>query len=98
MGRKLSPEQNELYKRVDEVLHYVWDPIGVTGSPYARDEYYSYLPKVFSLHLETEDGKDITDYLMDVAHNAMALSPSRDKAEEVADILMEWKEKIFKEL
>jgi hypothetical protein len=40
MGRKLSPEQNELYKRVDEVLHYVWDSIGVAGEPHARDEYY----------------------------------------------------------
>ncbi len=95
MGQKLSPKENELYKRVDEVLHYLWDPIGVSGSPYARDEYYSYLPKVFSLLLETKDGKDITDYLMDTANNTMALTISRNKTEEVTNILLEWKDKIF---
>ena len=49
MGQKLPPDQMELYRRVDEVLHYLWDPIGVAGAPEARDEYYSYLPHVFSL-------------------------------------------------
>ena len=46
MGYKSSREEIELYKRVDEVLHYLWDPIGVAEEPWARDEYYSYLPKM----------------------------------------------------
>lgn len=97
MGQKLPPKHNELYKRVDEVLHYLWDPIGVAGEPFARDEYFSYLPKVFSLLLETQDGKDITDYLMDLANDAMGLSGCVDKTEEAVDVLLKWKEKIFKE-
>ena len=97
MGQKLSPEQNELYKRVDEVLHYVWDPIGVAGEPHARDEYNSYLPKVFSLLLETEDGSFIAEYLMDVESDAMGLTPAdRETAEEVTGILIKWKEKCLK--
>ncbi len=47
--RKLSDRENELYQRVDEVLHYLWDPIGVSDVPGARDEYHSYVPQVFSL-------------------------------------------------
>jgi hypothetical protein len=35
--------------RVNEVLHYIWDPIGVRGEPRARDEYDSYAPEVYSL-------------------------------------------------
>jgi hypothetical protein len=49
LGEKLPPQELELYKRCDEVLHYLWDPIGVAGAPGARDEYRSYLPNVFAL-------------------------------------------------
>jgi hypothetical protein len=42
-GRKLADSALELYKRVNEVLHYVWDPIGVAYSPAARDEYQRYI-------------------------------------------------------
>ena len=28
MGSKLSPHDMRLYRAVDEVLHYVWNPIG----------------------------------------------------------------------
>ena len=42
MGRGISSLDEELYRRVDEVLHYLWDPIGVAGIPEARDEYYGY--------------------------------------------------------
>jgi hypothetical protein len=49
MGKKLSPKDKERYKRTDEVLHYIWDPIGIAGAPEARYEYHSYLPHVFSL-------------------------------------------------
>jgi len=44
MGKMLPPKENELRQRTDEVLHYLWDPIGVAGAPGARDEYWSYLP------------------------------------------------------
>ena len=34
---KLSRKKNELLKRIDEIMHYIWDPIGVFGVPSARD-------------------------------------------------------------
>ncbi len=47
MGQELSPKENELYRRTHEVLHYIWDPVGVSDEPRARDEYQGYLPQFF---------------------------------------------------
>ena len=63
MGHQLSPEHKELYRRVDEVLHYLWDPIGVSDVPEARDEYHSYLPHIFSLLIRRVSAQEITDFL-----------------------------------
>ena len=48
-GHKLPPNEAALYKRCDEVLHYVLDPIGVSGSVETRDEYDAYVPPIFAL-------------------------------------------------
>lgn len=42
-------DDRELSRRVDEVLYYIWDPIGVSEEPFARAEYESYVPKVLEL-------------------------------------------------
>jgi hypothetical protein len=92
MGKKSSPRDVELYQRVDEVLHYIWDPIGVAGMPMARDEYYAYLPTVFSLL--TQDGGDdekIAEYLIYVATERMGLRETKERALEIAAILQDWK-------
>jgi hypothetical protein len=36
----------EFNRRADEVLHYLWDPIGVAGEVMACDEYMGYVPKL----------------------------------------------------
>lgn len=52
---------HEVAHRIGEILHYLWDPIGVRGIPEARDEYDSYVAHVGAL-LERGGGKrDITD-------------------------------------
>ena len=95
MGKKLSPEQNELYKRVDEVLHYLWDPIGVAGATGARDEYHSYLPVVFSMLIKNCSKEEISEYLVKIESDTMGLSSNKVSAESVADLLIQWKEKIL---
>ena len=97
MGIKLSPKEIELYKRTDEVLHYIWDPIGVSDSPYARDEYWNYLPHVFNLLIKNESKNVIVNYLLSVETERMELNPNKSKAEYVVDILYEYKQKIFSE-
>jgi hypothetical protein len=95
MGKKLSPEQNELYNRTDEVLHYIWDPIGVSDSPYARDEYWGYLPQVFGKLLQNEPSEKIVEYLLVIETEKMGLTKNKETAERVVEILEEYREKIL---
>jgi hypothetical protein len=39
----LLPSDEELYRRVYEIAHYLWDPIGIAEHPEAHDEYQGYL-------------------------------------------------------
>ena len=77
MGTKLQPDEMELYRRVDEVLTYVWDPIGVAGVPQARDEYYGYLPKVFKMVLDGQAPDTIADYLIEIETESMGFSNAK---------------------
>jgi len=90
MGQKLSPPDLALYRAVDEVLHYVWDPIGVSGIPEARDEYQSYLPQVFKLVRERQSEDAIASYLSTIATERMGLSERKEHDLEVAQLLLNW--------
>jgi len=91
MGQKLPPKEAELYRRCDEVLHYIWDPIGVAGAPGARDEYQGYLPHVFSLVQNDAKPQEIAEYLNRFVAESMTLSPDKKKSLEVAHILLNWR-------
>lgn len=41
------PPDAELYRRVYEVAHYLWDPIGVSEHPEGHDEYGAYLNDLY---------------------------------------------------
>ena len=88
-GNKLSPKENESYKRTDEVLHDMWNPIGVAGCPGARDEYYAYLPRVFSLLIDRADAEAIADYLVAVEAEHMGVDGRRDQALNIARLLID---------
>ena len=96
MGQKLPPNEMALYRRCDEILHYLWDPIGVRGAAGARDEYDSYLPRVFALVMaDPPDRTAIVDYLISVERDRMDTGPRAAKAEEIADALLDAKKWIF---
>lgn len=90
MGRRLSPFEKELYQRTDEVMHYVWDPIGMAGIPQARDEYDSYLPQVFAMLIERKDEGEIAEYLTGIEDKRMGLTPNPEQASRVASMLNDW--------
>ncbi|RAS03579.1 hypothetical protein C7415_111201 [Cupriavidus alkaliphilus] len=94
MGHKLADIELELYKRVDEILYYVWDPVGVAYSPAARDEYQAYLPKVFALLQEGANALALSAYLDDVATARMGLEASPEHSKRVAELLLDWKAEI----
>ncbi|MCC4283920.1 hypothetical protein LL273_09290 [Marinobacter salarius] len=94
MGKKLPPDQLEFYRRVDEILYYKWDPIGVSDSDWARDEYQSYLPRVFVLALEGNSSEIIANYLGVVSTESMGLSHTPEHDLKIARLIIEIKEKI----
>lgn len=91
-NRKFNPD--ELQRRVDEVLFYVWDPIGVVDEPYARAEYESYVPRVLELLISQDDPSPIAAYLAEVIGSRMALSPNISRCNEVAMLLQRHKQAI----
>ncbi|CAE6824571.1 hypothetical protein [Paraburkholderia haematera] len=86
----------ELYRRVDEVLYYVWDPIGIAQSPVARDEYQGYLPKVFAMLQEGADASSVAGYLDTVATERMGLQENGEHSKHVAELLLDWKTMIYR--
>jgi len=95
MGHKLADDELELYRRVDEVLFYVWDPVGVANSPAARDEYYGYLPMVFSmLQDEGANASIIAAYLDTIASERMGLDANPEHSNCVAQLLLDWKTEV----
>ncbi len=91
MKKEMSKIDKQLYRVIDEVLFYIWDPIGVSNSPEARDEYFSYIPKMFSLVKENDKIEPIVSYLRDLEIKTMGISTSNEKKEEVAEMLLNWK-------
>lgn len=80
-----------LHRAIDEVLHYVWDPIGVNSIPQARDEYHEYLPQVFSMLRDGANESAIAAYLTSLTTERMGLSPRPDHDRDVARVLLVWK-------
>jgi hypothetical protein len=85
-------DDRDLYRMVDETLHYVWDPIGVAGEARARDEYYGYVPATFKLLREGAAAEAIGAYLDDVTVDGMGLSPNPQHTLKAARLLTEWRE------
>ena len=100
MSKKLPPKEMELYRRTDEILHYLWDPCGIADASKARDEYHSYLPQVFKLVLNKATEKEIADYLLEIEVGSMGLAETSEKLNgllRIAEILLESRECIIEE-
>jgi hypothetical protein len=80
----------ELYRIIDEVLYYVWDPIGVAETPQARNEYHEYVPQVFRLLKEDVTATVIAEHLLKTSIKHMAIDQNRHGMV-VAEILLQWK-------
>ena len=97
--RSLSKVDNELLTRIDEVLHYLWDPIGVSDMPAARDEYSSYASVVFGMLKRDESAEEISRYLREIRVVNMGIGRLDDRSNEdqIAGLVIGWKERLFEE-
>ena len=84
-------DKDELRKRVDEILFYVWDPIGVSPEPCARGEYNNYVSEVLQLLQTHETATPITAHLANIVQSRMELTPDLQKCHDVAYLLLEHK-------
>jgi len=87
-------DNNELSRRVNEVLFYVWDPIGVQPEPCARSEYDNYVSEVRRLVEQNDDIKPISAHLASIVRDKMALNPNTKHCDHVAGLLLEHKRAI----
>lgn len=97
MGTKLSPEEAELYKRLDEILHFKWDPIGISGEPGARDEYYSYLSEAYFITQKNNFTNKLADYLHDVATKKIGVTSNLEHSQKIAKLIFDWARMLRKE-
>ncbi len=94
MGKKLKPEQQKLYEFIDQVLFNEWDPIGVSDIAEARDEYFGYLPQVFSKAMKGETVQEIAAYLRLVETENMGLSGSNTNCIDIAKKIVQRKSEL----
>ncbi|RZI59193.1 MAG: hypothetical protein EOP14_04400 [Pseudomonas sp.] len=91
MTHRLSCEDQVLLRIVGEVLHYIWDPLGVAGVPQARDEYDSYVGPVFTLVRSGATDADISAHLEQIVVNRMGFSGRKERSNEAASVLTDWR-------
>ena len=84
---------DELERRVDEVLFYRWDPIGVNHYPSARAEYRTYVSTILE-KLEVGDKQSLIDLLHKIQTSSIGMEPNTELANSVATLLFEHKEAI----
>jgi hypothetical protein len=84
-----------IQRRVDEILYYLWDPIGVKDEPAARSEYSSYAASISSLLISENDQESIAKQLTMFERDNMGMVPANEKhAMEIAEILIKAKNAI----
>lgn len=89
MIESLNKLDKELYGRIDEILFFQWDPLGVSYAVEVRDEYRTYTPKIYSLLKNSAIVTDIARELKRLENEWMGVAINEQQREEVAEILPE---------
>jgi hypothetical protein len=73
MGKKMNERHLEIYKKIDEILYFEWDPIGISKEDWPRDEYHSYIPEIFSLKKSGATVEEIAQALYKIDKHIMGI-------------------------
>lgn len=76
-------QQENLYKIIDEILWFEWDPIGINDMA-PRDEYQSYTPIIFTLKISGADKETIAKVLYEIEIVKMGLDGNNKRCLEIA--------------
>ena len=83
MGTRMNPADLELYKKIDKIIYYDWNPIGVINLP--RDEYQSYIPRIFSLKKAGASVKEIAEVLFKLESETMGMKSKIENCVPIAE-------------
>ena len=89
----MTETQKKFYTLVDEILWDDWDPIGVNDIA-PRDEYQSYVPKVFSLLIISKTDREIADRLYKIETETIWVLGNHKHCLEIAKKSIEKKNKL----
>lgn len=96
MGSLWTPSEDELFRRVDEVLYYVWDPVGVRHIPGARDEYRAWAPEVYMLLTAETTAQQLSACLDELAKVWLGAPACGGRCSDAADVLLAWKQRLLR--
>jgi hypothetical protein len=77
-----------LYKKIDDILWFDWDPIGVNDIA-PRDEYQSYVPEIFGLVKSNAGRQEIASILFKLETENMGMSGTIDNCLTIADKILQ---------
>jgi len=81
-------EHIELYKRIDEILWFDWDPIGINENG-VRDEYSGYLPGIYKLKVNGASKDEIAKYLDKIVTEKMGMESNIKFSEQIAEKIID---------
>ncbi|MEO6524148.1 MAG: hypothetical protein ABIN91_20855 [Mucilaginibacter sp.] len=73
-----------LYKKIDAILWYDWDPIGINDD-FPRDEYQSYVPGAYNLKKAGTGKEEIAAYLLNIETERMGMNGGLDNCLKIAE-------------
>ncbi len=77
-----------LYKKIDDILWFDWDPIGVKDLA-PRDEYQSYVPEILALKKSGADRNEIATRLLKLETENMAMGGTFENCLTIADKIIQ---------
>ena len=84
-------QNSPVFIAVDEILCYLWDPIGVSsdGTPQTRDEYTSYVPEIVKLLEDGAAAQQIADNLDRIEVEQMGLDSDKGRNRGISELLID---------
>lgn len=80
----MNQEQIKLYKSIDNILWFDWDPIGINKDGIC-DEYNSYLPQVYQLKVSGATEMEIAKYLNETITERMGMKSNMEFNKKIAE-------------
>lgn len=77
-----------LYKRIDKILWYDWDPISLNNVA-PRDEYQAYIPEVYNLRKSGADRGEIAQHLLKLERDKMGMDGDLERCLKIADKILQ---------